>query len=63
VKVDVLLFDIQDTLVQKMELFKNSNMLPTAGLYFIVTEEVQMTSLETLNSFWYQILLSWELKI
>lgn len=46
-----------------MELFKNSDMLPTAGLYFIVTEEVQMTSSETLNLFWYQILLSWELKI
>lgn len=30
-----------------MELLKNSDMLPTAGLYFIVTEEVQMTSLET----------------
>lgn len=49
--------------LKKMELRKNSDMLPIAGLYFIVTEEVQMTSLETLNLFWYQILLFWELKI
>lgn len=59
-KVDVLLFDIQ---VQKVELLKNSDMLPIADLYFTVTEEVQMTSLETLNLFWHQILLSRELKI
>lgn len=62
-KVDGLLFDMQDTQVQKMELLKNSEMLPIATLYFIVTEEVQMTSLETSNFSWHQILLSRELKI
>lgn len=41
-----------------MELLKNSDMLPIVSLYFTVTEEVQMTSLETLNLFWYPILLS-----
>lgn len=41
-----------------MELLKNSEMLPIASLYFTVTEEVQMTSLETLNLFWCPILLS-----
>jgi hypothetical protein len=46
-----------------MILLKNSELLPTVGLHFIVTEEVQMTFLETLILFWYQILFSWELKI
>lgn len=61
-EVDILLFDIQNIQVQKTELLKNSDIFPIAGLYFIVTE-VQMTSLETLNLFWHQILLPRELKI
>lgn len=32
-----------------MELLKNSVMLPITGLYFIVTEGVEMASLESLN--------------
>lgn len=59
-KADVLLFDVS---VQKMELLKNSDMLPIAGLYFTLTEEIRMTSLETLNLFWHQILLSRKLKL
>lgn len=46
---DALPFDMQDKrhTVSRLTLLENSNMLPTTYLYFIMTEEIQMTFEDT----------------